>query len=1280
VSLSVAPPAEPPPAETSLPGAPPSPRQPAISHGSNERARGNRLQIVLLLLACSALIAFVTISGLASKHQQEKLAREAFENEIQHYEKGVHERLMRAASATRTVAAGVATNPQTSATGLTAGGLDRQGFAELSAAALGDAPLGAVGAVALVERVGASEFDQWQQHVRREYFGYRIADGRIAAAASFAGGDRLLLRHRWPVWMISDGIGKDSTDHPQRATTLRAASLGPAVALSGGFIDELPAGPALVLTLVAQVPPPASAVDTQPRQWISTLLIASELFSSRPTGPKPLLAVGIRDTAPGIAAARELYDSHAERGTSAPAMTAVRTMEAFGRVWHITYSTTPAFEAAYANRAWVALAITGALVALMAVFGLAWFYFSARNAATRSAQSEARFERLNRTLPIGVIEADAHGRCTYVNATLVTLCARPAVELLGRGLLRAVHPADRGALLARWRQARGEGRPLQIEHRVRLTNGAERWMRTTLAPQHDAAGVLTGHVGNVADVTAERAHTAEFERLAMIARETTDGIQIIDPQGRSIWVNRAFEDLTGYSLDEVVGKRGREYLAGPDTDPGALAWIEASLRAKEPHEAEILNYRKGGEPRWWHLRAQPLFDAHGTHIGFFQIRSDITERKVAEAAAQAALLDQQRAEARLLQAIESLDAAFALFDGDERLVVCNERHRQLAGLLHGELRPGMLKHDALAAVFDGSVAAHTPAADRERAREAWIDARLAEFRGTADALEQPIGAAWFRTTHRRTPLGDTVALRTEITEQRAREAQFRKLSLVASHSANAVVITDSANRVDWVNEGFERSTGFRLHEIRGKQPAQFLHGPNPDPDALAQRDRLLEHGTGHQFDCLNYRRSGEPFWVSVDRQPILDAEGRIEFWFSVVLDITERKRAELALRASEARNRTLALAVQQAGDAIITKDLDNRIASWNRGAEILYGFSAGEAVGRRVDEFIYGVPDPERAARALARVRAAATETRTLEHRRADGEWIKVEASYAPQYDDAGALVGQVMVVRDITARLRVQSAIEDARLAAEQARRAMSTFLANMSHELRTPMHAILSYTRLSRERLQRAEPDRVMQHLQRIEDSGERLLRLLNELLDLSRLEADGVAIEPGANDLAAAIGRSIDEVAAYAQSAELRLRGPGERTFVAWFDPARVAQVLTNLLGNAIKFSPAGSVVDVLLDRLDPAEGPALARVTVADRGIGIPEAERERVFDKFEQSSRTRTGAGGTGLGLAISRELITRQGGTIWVEPNPGGGTRLVFTLPIGAPGAAAAERAGRQAA
>ncbi|MFQ5504189.1 MAG: ATP-binding protein, partial [Planctomycetota bacterium] len=227
----------------------------------------------------------------------------------------------------------------------------------------------------------------------------------------------------------------------------------------------------------------------------------------------------------------------------------------------------------------------------------------------------------------------------------------------------------------------------------------------------------------------------------------------------------------------------------------------------------------------------------------------------------------------------------------------------------------------------------------------------------------------------------------------------------------------------------------------------------------------------------------------------------------------------------------------------------------------------------------------------------------------------------------------------------------------AADASAAKSTFLANMSHEMRTPMHGILNFASFGLE--ETTELEEVQSYFERIDRSARRLLQLLNDVLDFSKLESGKQVLDFAPAKLGDHIASVLDEFDSLLAVRGLTLRFDQRIDIEAVVDVDRIKQVVRNLVSNAIRFSPDGGVVEVAMGRREDS-----VLVWVADRGIGIPEDELEKVFDMFVQSSKTDKGAGGTGIGLAICREVLELHGGSIHAENREGGGARFVFEVPL----------------
>ncbi|MCX8017868.1 MAG: HAMP domain-containing histidine kinase [Rhodocyclaceae bacterium] len=261
--------------------------------------------------------------------------------------------------------------------------------------------------------------------------------------------------------------------------------------------------------------------------------------------------------------------------------------------------------------------------------------------------------------------------------------------------------------------------------------------------------------------------------------------------------------------------------------------------------------------------------------------------------------------------------------------------------------------------------------------------------------------------------------------------------------------------------------------------------------------------------------------------------------------------------------------------------------------------------------------------------------------------------------------------VQDITERVLAEKARQE-KERAEIANRAKSEFLANMSHELRTPMHAILSFARLGRDKVAQVGPERLQAYFAHIQDSGERLLRLVDDLLDLSRLEAGRMGYAMAACDLRECVAAVTAELAPLFEAKRLRCVVAAAEDCWLHGDRMRIEQVLRNLLGNAIKFSPPEGTIRIEIVAADVPAGrraedarhlvPGLC-LTVSDTGPGIAAGELEAIFDKFVQGSRTAPGGGGSGLGLAISRQIARDHRGELTARNLPGGGAAFELRLP-----------------
>lgn len=375
----------------------------------------------------------------------------------------------------------------------------------------------------------------------------------------------------------------------------------------------------------------------------------------------------------------------------------------------------------------------------------------------------------------------------------------------------------------------------------------------------------------------------------------------------------------------------------------------------------------------------------------------------------------------------------------------------------------------------------------------------------------------------------------------------------------------------------------------------------------------------------------------------------------------------------EEERRRMAAIVESSYDAVLSKDPEGRITSWNDGASRLYGYSADEAIGQSARLIL-----PESMEREESEILEALQTGKRLEQfetrrRRKNGQIFSVSLTISPLRNSEGRVIGSASIERDITQKKQAQHRLQEAIVAAEQANLAKSEFLANISHELRTPMNAILGMTQIS---LQEDIPDSVRDYLKTAKDSADTMLFLINDILDFSRLEAECFELDPAPFD----IRRSLEEtlrtlsLRAHEKGLELVASVSSNVPFRVVGDALRLRQILTNLIGNAIKFTESGEVF-VSIDLADQTQAQdasdwnvgelASLSFCVRDTGIGITESDQRRIFSPFTQvdASTTRTYSG-TGLGLSICQELVKLMNGRLWVESKPNDGSRFCFTADV----------------
>jgi len=498
------------------------------------------------------------------------------------------------------------------------------------------------------------------------------------------------------------------------------------------------------------------------------------------------------------------------------------------------------------------------------------------------------------------------------------------------------------------------------------------------------------------------------------------------------------------------------------------------------------------------------------------------------------------------------------------------------------------------------------------------------------------------------------------TAQRQADLRREELQVTLSSIGDAVITTDNAGRVTSLNPVAAALTAWSPDEARGRRLSEVFHIVNEETREVSEdpvrRVLAQRRVVGLAKHTLLISKDGIERPIDDSGAPILGVDGEVLGVVLIFRDIGERRAADKA-------SARLAAIVESSDDAIVSKSLDGIVNSWNRGAEKIFGYAAAEAVGQHIS-FI--IPAELRAEEDLILAKLRSGES--IDHfetvrRTKGGRSIDVSLTVSPVRDREGRIIGASKIARDITEHKRAADELRKTAAELSEANRRQREFLALLSHELRNPLAPMRNVLEILRGTLgEEQTPRQALDMLDMMERQFGHLVRLVDDLLDISRISRGGVALRREPVELSAALRTAIDAARQYCDSRDQDLTvvlPPAPLYLDA--DPARLAQIVGNLLNNASKFTGRGGRVLLAVE----GQGSQVL-IRVQDTGIGIAADQLERIFDMFVQVDVSIEQAqGGLGLGLTLVRNLTELHGGTVEARsPGPGKGSEFVVILPV----------------
>jgi PAS domain S-box-containing protein len=798
----------------------------------------------------------------------------------------------------------------------------------------------------------------------------------------------------------------------------------------------------------------------------------------------------------------------------------------------------------------------------------------------------------------------------------------------------------------------------------------KRWVESNKIPLHDATGQVIGILGTSEDIT-------EREQAELLLKEYNQTLEHeVAERTRALGEQEAFLRLIIDNIPQLIfwkdlnsvflgcNRRVAQFvqLESPDAIKGQtdfdLIWKEQAeyfryqdrrvmaTNIPDYHTIESIELPNGAL-FWGETNRIPLHNENGQVVGILGTVEDITVRKQAEDAL-------KKANERVTTVLDSLNSMVYVSDFQTYKVLFVNKYAQT----------NYDKSDVI-----GKICWQTLHNGQTGPCHFCTNKQLITERGQATEVvtwefEDTVYNRWFYVQDRAIPWIDGRLVRlsvyTDITSRKRALEALRKreahLQAIFENAAAGIMLANAEGRFISCNLKWLEMTGYKSHEIT---ELSYLDITHPDDIEISRQHfepltvNLID---SYQIEKRFVRKNGHFFWADVSVTVIRNQNEIFESVVGVIVDITKRKQVEEALRASEACYRGV---VEDQTELICRFLPDTTLTFVNEAYCRYFGVKTEKVIGKRFSELV-----PEEARQnIIAHLQRLMTKEESIieyEHpvKALHGKMSWQQWSVRAICNNTGRVVEIQSVGRDITERKQAEEKLQEAKEAAEAANRAKSTFLANMSHELRTPLNGILGYAQiLSRDS---TLCEKYREGIGIIERSGNYLLTLINDILDLSKIEAGKIELYPSDFNFNQFIQGIIEifQMRAEQKGIAFSYQPLSYLPDVVHADEKRLRQIVINLLGNAVKFTEQGGVV------LQVGVHYHKIRFQIEDTGIGIAQTDLDKIFSPFQQVCDPNYRAEGTGLGLSITQKLIEMMGGELHVQSVPGQGSQFWTALDL----------------
>lgn len=858
--------------------------------------------------------------------------------------------------------------------------------------------------------------------------------------------------------------------------------------------------------------------------------------------------------------------------------------------------------------------------------------------------SEERFRNLVEASSDLIWEVDKNGIYTYVSPKVRDILGYEPEEVLGKSPVEFM-PLDRRESIAHdfavifiTPQAFQCLENIQIHHHGHLV-----WLETSGVPIFDSEGTFQGYRGISRDITqrqqAETSLRHTQQQLQAILDNSPAVIYVIDTDNRFLLINSKYEQLCNTTKEQIFGKSIYDVWCQDIADQFVVN-NQQVITNGIPVEAEEIVPQADGLHTYLSIKF-PLKDANGVPYAICGISTDITERKLVEES----LL-------RFRKAIESTSDAVCMGNIFGETIYVNPAFLNLYEYTLEELQ----------AVGGGKVIFKYAAEFQQivnsiQSGESWRGEVTMQVRSgrnlqvylCADALKDATGKV----------LG-VICIHTDITQRKLAEESLRLRDRAIAASSNGIIIADASilnGPIIYVNSAYERMTGYSAAEVIGKSFGLFQND-EIHPQELQELKAAMQAGNDCTVILRNHRRDSGVSWNELNISPVYDVTGTLTHYIGIQTDITERKQAETELLVSQQRLQYLLSSTPAViYTCKLSGDFGKTFVSENVSA--MMGYEAREFL--KASSFWGRHIHPDDVAdvfRELAQAVNPGYYTLNYRFLHLDGNYRWVSDTGRLVQDEAGNLVEFVGSWADITEHKQLEQELIIALEKEKELSELKSRFISMASHEFRTPLSTILSSAELLEHYHYKWTQDKQLTHLRRIQKAVKRMTEMLNDILFIGKSEAGILDYQPTSFDLVQYCRHLVEEVELDLNNQRLICFSSQLEVVPCFMDDKLLGHILSNLLSNALKYSPSDSNVEFTLTCED---GQAI--FVIKDKGIGIPAEDIPHLFESFHRASNVGNILG-TGLGLAIVKRCVDIHQGKILLVTKLGSGTKFTLTLPL----------------